>query len=129
MFSRMLTKKTSYLLKDLSDGRTIWIDTLDFSASNAWVKTGVVIGIFSVVEFLPNMYLYIDELISIYQSESQNTTEDYFWNKKKKQLISPSNIIETSISCEIVGFCFYNYERIIFPYLYYTNESYEHSTS
>jgi hypothetical protein len=47
-----------YLFVSLSDGRTIWIDTLDKSASLAWVNTGVVIGIFSVVEFFPNIYLY-----------------------------------------------------------------------
>lgn len=77
--------KSCYLLKDLSDGRTIWIDTLDFSASNACVKTGVVIGIFSVVEFLPNMYLYFDELILHNQSKSQNTKEDFFEKLKKEE--------------------------------------------
>ena len=48
------------------------MDTLESSASNACVKTGVVIGIFSDLEFLPNMYLERRIIICIIQ-ESNNT--------------------------------------------------------
>lgn len=49
--------KNSYLLKSLFIGKTIWMDTSDNLLSRAWVKTGVVMGIFSIKEFLPNIYL------------------------------------------------------------------------
>lgn len=83
MFSFILTKKTCYLLKDLSDGRTIWIDTLEFSVSNAWVKTGVVIGIFSVVAFFPNMYLYLEEctIFKIWNTKHHNR-----YQKKRRKM-------------------------------------------
>lgn len=57
--SKFQNKQNSvaYLSVSLSNGRTIWIDTLDRSASLVSVNTGVVIGIFSVVEFFPNIYL------------------------------------------------------------------------
>lgn len=46
------------------------MDILDSSASNACVKTGVVIGIFSDLEFFPKMYL--DGWIIIHISQENN---------------------------------------------------------
>lgn len=50
--SKFQNKQNSvaYLSVSLSNGRTIWIDTLDRSASLVSVNTGVVIGIFSVIK-------------------------------------------------------------------------------
>lgn len=49
------------------------MDTLDSSASNACVKTGVVIGIFSDLEFFPKMYLDRWIIIPITQENSKTT--------------------------------------------------------
>ena len=57
------------------------MDTLESSALDACVKTGVVIGIFSDLEFLPNMYLERRIIICIIQ-ESNNTITQLNWIRK-----------------------------------------------
>lgn len=86
----------TYLFVSLSDGRTIWIETLDKSTSMAWVNTGVVIGIFSAVEFFPNIYLRM-KIFNMYalpeiESDKLNKQKIYLMYK-----VLPSNIIKAGI--------------------------------
>jgi hypothetical protein len=48
-------------------GRGICMDTSESLSSDAWVKTGVVIGIFSDEAFLPNMYLQVQPYMHFQQ--------------------------------------------------------------
>lgn len=98
-----------YLFISLSDGRTIWIDTLEFSASNAWVNTGVVIGIFSVVEFLPKMYLHL--WIQLWEVEALSKLKHKHWFTQEShpatvlKPLEPDNL-SPSVSTTIKGLYF-----------------------
>lgn len=59
------------------------METLDKSESNASVKTGVVIGIFSFVEFFPKMYLLDKIWYDQYHHENKKMEEKS--QKKKRQ--------------------------------------------
>ena len=76
-FQYIWTRKEPHLLISFSRGRTIWMDTLDLSASNAWVKTGVVIGIFSIVEFFPKIYLNRLNLSKPSEGKTKETQQNW----------------------------------------------------